>query len=107
MSKDKDVKKDDIRTEPDAPAVETKPKAAPVVTEQRVYVGPTIIKYGIYENTVFNGSDLPANVQLLADKHAEIRALIVPLSALPKTQQRLTDAVSLEFKYFAAIKKIN
>lgn len=80
-----------------------KPKSAGA----RIYVGPTLIKHGLVENTVFKGYELPKNVQALANENPCIRSLIVPVSRLTHVQARLNDTTSLEFKNLQAAKKIN
>lgn len=73
----------------------------------RIYVGPTMIRHGLIENTVFKGYELPKNVQALANSNPCIKALIVPVFRLTEVQAKLSDKTSLEYKNFQAAKKIN
>lgn len=53
----------------------------------RIYIGPSI--EGLTQNTIFNGSSLPPNVQSIIASHPNIAGLIVPLKGLQEARENI------------------
>lgn len=53
----------------------------------RIYIGPSI--EGLTQNTIFNGSTLPPNVQSIVASYPNIAGLIVPLKGLQEARKNI------------------
>lgn len=84
---------------PKAPQVKPAPKAKKA--EATIYVGPTLRGGRLTQSTLFRGGELPANVKELAENHAAIKRLIVPVSKLGAVESKLKDPTTPEAAYYA------
>ena len=49
------------------------------MTERRIYIGPSLPRWGIHFGMVFSG-DFPSSINAALEKCADINSLIVPVS---------------------------
>lgn len=83
---------------PKAPQVKPAPTKK---AEATIYVGPTLRGGRLTQSTLFRGGELPANVKELAERHAAIKRLIVPVSKLGAIESKLKDPTTPEAAYYA------
>lgn len=84
-----------------------RPAARPVSGEARMYLGPTRVgRVLLQQGTVYAGGVLPAQVKALADKSAELSALLVPVSRVAQAKAELRDPKSKLARAFQAVAKM-
>ncbi|MDQ0114359.1 hypothetical protein [Paenibacillus harenae] len=72
-----------------------KASAKPKAAEQLIYVGPSLSGGLLAHNTVFRGG-IPAQLQERMEQEPSIRDLIVPVTALAKTMNKIKQAGTAE-----------
>ena len=73
-------------------------------TEPTIYTGPNIIAFALMKYQVFRGG-LPPYVARAIEKIPEIRELIVPVSELEATKQKITRPGTNEARLYYSVEK--
>ncbi len=73
-------------------------------SEPLIYTGPNIFKMALQRFQVFNGG-LPLYVKRAIEKIPEIKLLIVPVSQLEITRQKIERSGSYESRLFSNVQK--
>jgi hypothetical protein len=74
-------------------------------TESTIYVGPSIPGGRLSTFTVFKNGNLMHHVEQLLVECKAIKSLIVPVSKLTATQQKLKDSSSVEAARYQEVQK--
>lgn len=73
--------------------------------EATIYVGPNIPGGSLVRNTVFRDGVAPRHVQIIVERCPAIQLLIVPVSKLAATQQKLIQRGTMENTKYQEIVK--
>ena len=86
------------KEEPKEKAEATKQKTKPVM-----YVGPTMAKYALIQNTIY--SELPESAKELFEKSAITKMLLIDVEKYPEAEKSIRERTGIYWQAFNEIRK--